>query len=79
MSGPDDWFDAAEQSAATAAVASGPIDPFKQADDTPKPLAESAKARKTATETETNPDLSNVPAAECEGDSATETETPDLL
>jgi phage recombination protein Bet len=52
------------------------IDPFKQADDTPKPLSEAVRDRKaaqTAAEFTQAPDLSNAPNIDWE------TETPDLL
>lgn len=54
------------------------IDPFKQADDTPKPLAESAKARKATPVPEPEPvyqDLSNAPDISWDA----ETEPQDLL
>lgn len=55
------------------------IDPFAQADDTPKPLAESAKARKEAAAAAepAYQDLTNAP--EISWDAESETETPDLL
>lgn len=73
MSSPEDWFEPAKP---TGEV----IDPFKQADDTPKPLAESAKARKAAVAAETEPayqDLADAP--EIPWDAEPETETQDLL
>ena len=51
------------------------IDPFKQADDTPKPLAESAKARKAAPTPEPEPE-DDIPYDAYPED---ETETQDLL
>lgn len=53
------------------------IDPFKQADDTPKPLAESAKARKETAAEPAYQDLTNAP--DISWDAESETETPDLL
>lgn len=61
------------------------IDPFAQVDDTPKPLAESAKARKAAppAKVQAHADTNGMEPNEIPWDSyeetAAETETPDLL
>ena len=70
MSSAEDWFEPAKP---TGEV----IDPFKQADDTPKPLAESAKARKAAPPVEPSPEPENEIPWDSYGDA--ESETQDLL
>lgn len=73
MSSASDWFE--PEKVGTGEV----IDPFKQADDTPKPLAESAKARKedAAAAEPAYQDLKDAP--EISWDAESETETPNLL
>lgn len=73
MSSASDWFE--PEKVGTGEV----IDPFKQADDTPKPLAESAKARKDAAAAAepAYQDLTNAP--DISWDAESEAETQDLL